>query len=40
MKESSGISRDIYACALFRSSKFFSVSSNITFSETVQESFK
>ena len=31
MKECSGISRDIYACALFPSSKFFSVNSNIIY---------
>ena len=40
MKECSGISRDIYACALFQSSKFFSINSNIMFFKTVQEGSK
>ena len=31
MKECSGISRDIYACALIQPSKFFIANSNITF---------
>ena len=40
MKERSGISRDIYACALFQSSKYFSIHSKTMFSKIVQESFK
>ena len=40
MKECSRISRDIYACALFQSSKFFSINSYIMFSKIVQESSK
>ena len=40
MKECSGISRDIYACTLFQSSKFFSINSNMMFSKIVQESSK
>ena len=40
MKECSEISHDIYACALFQFSKFFSINSDIMFSKTVQESSK
>ena len=40
MKECSRISRDIYTCALFQSSKFFSINSYIMFSKIVQESSK
>ena len=40
MKECSRISRSIYACALFQSSKFFSINGNIMFSKIVLENSK
>ena len=40
MKECSGIPRGIYACALFQSSKFFSINSKIMFSKIAKESSK
>ena len=40
MKDCSEISSDIYTCALFQSSKFFSVNTNIMFFKIVQGSSK